>query len=347
MKKYIIALLIIVILCGTGYYYYVDYSEKKLSTIFLNSFIKQRPEDLQNLLVNDIQDGKNDETTKAAMYWITHRFFDNKGDINEIYDFVNSHPETAFLREAESIYPEIFEKIKNKELEIGNNLHNIDATLAYLAYLKVIESSGYADIATLATLANKSIELTHRLTKFKNPTNVLEEYHFKYIEAQKEMSPGYASKTQAIIDMYLKNEKRTLSKVEARDMLVGLNQYAQTLVYYKFLGIEYASTYTYESLFQESMAFAWQNVPELYHYSVFLYLASLVTLNEITAEKAFPLLGTILTRRIETSPSSSPVYRIIHCDKERATYSCENIKLYAELDPRFKVWLEANGWKPN
>lgn len=349
-KKYLTltaVLLLVVALSISGVVFYKKKTSQNISKIFSDSFVRQNPERLQNLLVDKLSKGQKDEITKAAMYWITHRFFDNKGDINEIYDFVNSHEETAFLREAEQIYPEIFERVKNKELIVGNSLHNIDATLAYLAYLNIVEKSGYADIATLATLANKGIELSHRLTKFNNPKNVLKDYHFAYIETQKKLSADYAKKAEAVIAEYLDNGKQPLEKTAARDMLVGINQYAQTLVYYKALKVDYASKYTYESLFQESIPYALLNVQELYHYSVFLYLASMVTLDEITSEKASPLLKTILLRKIDVVTPSSPVYRIIHCDKEKATYSCENIRLYAELEPEFKQWLQANGWKQN
>ena len=128
------------------------------------------PKPLQNLFAEKVKKGVNDSDTKSAVYWITHRYFDNGGDIYEIYDFVESHPEVVFLKEAEKVYPTIFADIK--ERKVGN--YTRDSLLALMAYYEVIDRYGYADIAVWGMAANKFAELAQgaQRTHDANPERV-------------------------------------------------------------------------------------------------------------------------------------------------------------------------------
>ena len=119
------------------------------------------PKKLQNLFLEDIKNGKNDKFTKSAAYFITHRFFDNGGNIYEIYDYINAHPELAFLKEAEKIYPNIFDQIHKRTLP---SIYVDRSYYAYLAYVEILNKHGYSDIAALGTAANQYAKLAHNNT---------------------------------------------------------------------------------------------------------------------------------------------------------------------------------------
>src|ERR1035437_752403 len=135
---------------------------RKIDTQHLDAYysgiLKNNPAPLQNSLVADLQVGANDKYTKSDAYFVTHRFFDNNGNVYEIYEYVNSHPELAFLKEAEAIYPAIFKQIQNGTLPktfVDRSYY------AYLAYVEVLYKHGYTDIAAEGTLANEYAKLAY------------------------------------------------------------------------------------------------------------------------------------------------------------------------------------------
>ena len=109
--------------------------QKERSKAYFDSLLSNNPKELQNFFLNDIRNGVNDKYTKSDIYFITHRFFDNGGNIYEIYDYVEANPELTFLKEAENIYPGIFKLIKERKLE---PYATDSGYYAYLAYVEVI-----------------------------------------------------------------------------------------------------------------------------------------------------------------------------------------------------------------
>lgn len=370
----IVKILFIGLVCvavGTGLYFsYIFFKEKSDAThrltdaydsaqtaAYYDSLTGHDPSLLKENFVEDAKKGVNDKFTKSNAYFVTHRFFDNGGNIYEIYDYVNSHHELAFLKDAEGFYPKIFEQIEKKSLPIeysGKSLH------AYLGYLRAMERHGYGSLALRGTVANqyaKTVFLVKKVPEQFAPDSGVDVQ--RYLNYEIEMSLHYATKAKEDVAKIL-NGELTTEDITDRDIVVGLNQYASALRYYEYLGIEFDSPKTAKEIFAFSTNHAKSFVKEL---SIFTGLldASTLLLDEASnvddVRVALAPLMTIDSSKLPIKEGSVPDkviksrFEIIPfypgtqvLDKSYDVYGKENAKGLALKVPEFKQWLMTNGW---
>ncbi|GEM_PF-3137251 len=311
------------------------------------------PKPLQEFFVKKIKSGVNDNETKSAIYWITHRYFDNGGDIYEIYNFVNSHPEVAFLKEAEKIYPTSFEKIKTSKVEP----FSADSVLALLAYYEAIDSHGYASLAVWGIAANKYSEFAYMANKayLKNPTKQYAEGEVSLRRSRGEMiekAMFFINKAQEYLIVYTP-ETHTLADLNKvniipDDLLVGLNQYASAVENLKSVGMNIYTPFEPAAIYEFNTTLASTKVPRLYFFTNYLYATSLVYAGEATKENVKVPLSRALEYVAKTAPTnrSKSVSRVImsKVNKETSLYNYEVTKKLASLNGDFKYWLQQNGW---
>lgn len=237
---------------------------------------EQKP--LQDFFVEQVKSGKNDADTQAALMWVTHRFFDNGGNIYEIYDFVNSHPEIAFLKEAEKIHPEAFLLIKDKKVKP----YDISSMVALLAYFEIADKYHYANLGMLGLAANKYAELAFISFNAANATNVhSEEVKFsKFYFEFKNKSLMFSMKANSYINERTKltGKINDLENAGIRDdtLLIGLNQFASAQYFYKGMDMPFLSTIPPEEIFAFNVDFARRKFVRLYLFTNYLWAVSLV-----------------------------------------------------------------------
>ena len=306
---------------------------------------------LQNFAIAELQDGKNDDLVKSAIFWITHRFFDNGGNIYEIYDFINSHPEVAFLKDAEKIYPDAFQEIRDKKV----TAYDVQSTLALLAYYESAQKHGYANISMLGLAANKYAELAHlfyqkaKLTKDAATKDKQQRTAFNLLGRSRNFSI-------LINDFITKNATTTRTLADLKniglrdeDLLVGLNQYASAQYFYRGLKQQTVSLYPPETIFAFNVQFAREKVPRLYFFTNYLWAVGNVvagTANVMTLAR--PLSNVIEYGKANkgSERAAGSLSRVLNAnkDKEGSVFSHENAKVLAKGYPPFKVWLKENGW---
>lgn len=327
---------------------------------YYESLILDNPRPLQDMFAKRITDGGKSGISQSEAYFVTHRFFDNGGNIYEIYDYINSHPQLAFLKEAERIYPQIFAQIENRTLPIWITRRG---RYAYIAYMEVLDKYGYAGPATWATLANQHARFAWLVQKHPeqftlNPSTAgidLDEY-FKW---HSEKATYYATKTRDSAVQTLDDED--LSDTPPRDIVVMLNQYASTLRYLESLGIPFASPKGADEVFDFVTNYARQYTPEFYVWSGFLNASTINILSphrRIAMEEALqPLLEIEVSDTFMEKPNATA--KIISAKSlEYESFPGTNVKQHnfevydkpnivslAKSVPKFKEWLLRNGWE--
>ncbi|MBI2409724.1 hypothetical protein HYV30_01640 [Candidatus Kaiserbacteria bacterium] len=354
----IVILAVLVILgAGTAFYYtnIVPRNNRETANTeaYYSSLLGNNPTGLQNFFLEDIRSGVNDQITKSSIYFITHRFFDNGGNIYEIYDYINSHPELAFLKEAETIYPITFGQITEK---VVPTTFTDRGFYAYLAYLEVLDKYGYADIATLGTLANQYAKFalfTTTLAKEMAPEEGSR--HTRYAKPNTERAIRFLDKAKQTVADIL-DGKITSQEIPERDILVGLNQFGSALRYLEALEVDFASPKPANEIFEFAVEFSHRYVPELIFFTSLLNASTLAWLDSSSPDQIrtalFPILefDTKKTGLLDTSI----VHYIIDArfepepvrlrDTNQDLYSKRNILRLAGKVPEFKNWLVYNGW---
>lgn len=312
-------------------------------------------EPLQDYFAEKVAGGEKDDEAKSAIYWITHRYFDNGGDIYEIYDFIQERPAIAFLNDAEALHPEIFAGIKARE--VANS--SLDSLLALLAYYEIIDRDGYGDLALWGMAANRYAELAYQALNFDKRRQIPEADY----EAEQERAINFVdysiSKAQYFVELskefLFANTRETgtindLNKLEVipDDLLVGLNQYAAAIENLKSAGVVIYSPFTTSEIYEFNYELAKTKVPRLYFFTNYLYASSLVYGGGATAESvALPLSRAVeytqTTDRAEWRKSVSRVINAKTAD-EPGMYAYETVKTLASLSPEFKAWLTKEGW---
>ncbi len=348
-KKYTIALLVVAIVCFFIYFFFLRINlstDQKLDYTLSQSVTGEKPEALQDFLVDQIKDGKKDDAaTLAAIYWVSHRYFDNGGNIYEIYDFVNSHPEVAFLKEAEAIYPTPFEHIRSSR--VAN--YSPDSLYGILGYYEAMEKNGYASVAVWGTAANKYSEMAIRITPKANETAAEKDQREKFQRSSIDRADYFANRVRMFI---IENTKQTGSldelsstTVNSNDLLVGLNQYASARENLKGIGIDFYAEFTPIEIFEFNSQLALNKVPRLYFFTNYLYATALVHGGEATAET----VKLPLTRVVEYGKGNPGgiVDRLIKArtNRELGLFEYPVVQKLAALDQNFKDWLMQNGWK--
>ncbi len=366
-------ILALVALIFIGYFAgvkFVDMTQKKelveketqRHDAFYASILKNDPTQLQNDFLSDVKNGVNDKYTKSDAYFVTHRYFDNGGNIYEIYDYVNSHPELAFMKEAEQIYPKVFQRLKENKIDRTF----VDASYyAYLAYVEVLYKHGYTDIAAVSTLANQYAKMA-----YYNVT-ISREMPEKAGAERRKNSKNDALKAAEFIKVAkpdvdaILSGKITDKDLTPRDILVGLNQYAAASRYLDALLIavnmptstlpdSYRNT---RQVFSFAKEYSHKNVPELILFTSLLDASTLAILDNATPQEIKVALFPILdfnTKTGKLSPNSI-IHKILNSrfepkpkdigDSNMDIYSKRNTLRLAKKVPEFKQWLKYNGWQ--
>ncbi len=342
---------------------------KKNQQAYLVSFLGNDPRLLQETFLADIDNGINDKFTKSDAYFLTHRYFDNGGNVYEIYDYVNSHKSLAFLKEAEDIYPSIFEQVKDKSL--SSVPYSTSSLYAILAYLEVLDRYGYADAAALGTLANQYAKTAY-FTKKKAELNSVKGVDISPVEKNiveintkkavnfelkaKESLIKVAEENEFVLDDLRDRpkvlEEKRLEGILAHNLLVGLNQYAAALRYLEAVGFDISvvkSPVSAADIFAFNMTLSKQFVPEL---EIFTSLLNASTLSLVSPESTDALrmaLQPILDFDTSKTKPQGIIIGIIDAKNSKFTgldiYSKINITTLGNLVPEFKAWLISNEWK--
>ena len=328
---------------------------KRSHESWIASTLHNSPEALQNSFSDDVKNGVNDQYTKADAYWITHRYSDTLGNVYEIYDYIQSRPHLAFIQvEAETIYPEVFERLKKHEVGIGTNF----ARYAYLAYIEVLKNHGYMDISGIGTASNQYAKTAyfnttianHLSNKDKKVANRIT----RFIGRDTEKSIEFANYAKEDVVKIL-DGKLTDKDIPARDILVGLNQYAAGLRYRQAIGVDYDSPKSADEIFDFTTEYARKYVPQLTYFTAILNASTLSILNPEDPRKIKEALYPILN--LDTKKASlldaSIVHHIIDAKFEPKNgilmadldmYGKRNVVRLASRVHEFKLWLMANGW---
>lgn len=314
------------------------------------------PESLQRLFDQDIEDGMNDERTKSHVYFIMNRYFNNGGNIYEIYDYVNSRPKLAFLQEASALYPPVFQMIADRS--IAPSASPV-ALLAYLAYLETLERNGYGGIALRGTGAHQYAQLAYAtqeepdvLDPGINATqNILMKKNkalFFAEQAREDVLPIFEGRADEIL---------------ARDKVVGLSHYAVTLRYFERLGVDFSSPKTARQIFALCRKMIEENnLPELAPFTGLLDASTLLFDAESSADEVRLALEPILVVDPKSDSGEQRTIQRILASKTRnasmtselgaslskvmqaGVYDRTNIIALAQKVPEFKVWLLDAGW---
>lgn len=321
---------------------------------FNASHLRNSPSALQDLFLNDVRNGVNDKVTKSAIYFITHRVFDNGGNIYEVYDYIASHPELAFINEeAKLIHPRWFEQLENKQIP---PILVDRAIYVYLAYIEVLHKHGYADVAALATAANQYIKTAYFTTTIAKEMPKKEGAARSYW-AKRDKKKGIEFLRLAAPDVVEIMEGRmTEQDITPRDLLVGLNQYAAALRYLEAMQHDVsASPKSSKEIFEFTMEYSYRKVPALNLFTSLLNASTLAMLDEANPEDIRTALYPILD--LDTKGRLLPtsiIHKVIDSRFEPKPvdigstnmdiYSKRNTLRLAKKVPEFKDWLISNGW---
>ena len=309
------------------------------------------PKPLQDYFAGKVAAGEKDDEAKSAIYWITHRYFDNGGDIYEIYDFIQARPELAFLNEAELIYPPIFDLVKNRQV----TNYSVESLMALLAYYEIIDLYGYAGIGVWGIAANQYAELA-RVAKFAYERDVTAATNRDTLRALGQMQ----DKSRMFVDLasewlvantaetYSLNDLNSLNMIPD-DLLVGLNQYGAALENLRGVGITIGTMYSAGDIYEFNYALVAEQVPRLYFFTNYLHASSLVAGGTATSDNVALPLSRALAYARDTDPAEwrGSVYRVIESRNTTDTagmYAPATAKKLANLNQEFKGWLLENGW---
>lgn len=352
----IVILLAALFLCAAVYYWFVIIPGNRADSsakAYKLSLVQNKPGILQEQLIGDLQSGVNDKYTKSAAYFVMHRYFDNGGDIYEVYKYVNAHPELSFLKEAESLYPKTFKRIQDG---LAPSTYSDTGMYAYMAYVAVLWKYGYADVAALSTAANQYAKLAYaaKMAMQAKPKAAPVPDSYQYVDFDIRHSVSFAKKAEGDVVKILKNGI-TSGDIPARDILVGLNQYASAIRYLKALGADYTAPVSAKDIFAFSIDYAYRNVKELYLFTSLSDATSLTLDSSSTAAEIQQALFPILDYAASTNKPTGIMEKIVNArlEKEPQTaaeidfdiYGRRNVVMLGEKVPEFKSWLMKNGWQ--
>lgn len=316
------------------------------------SLRENNPAPLQDFVVTRLAHGDNDKLVRSAMYFISHRYFDNKGDIYELYDFVHAHKELEFMNKAEAIYPGPFARIAKKEIAKG---YNFDSMSAFLAYLEAADMASYADVAMLGTLANKHAELALNYRTLAASSTLSSDSRALYSRLEKkslEKALVFAQKAKVILDPVIGSEIASLEtrlNAAPSSIVVGLNQYAHALQFLKALSAPFEHTHPASSVYEYSAQYALKYDLEFYPFTNYLYASSLVVTGEVSEKSVqVPLDRLVAYAKTLQNPKNgyTIISRIINArqNNEIGSFDPEKVRVLARFHKDFKEWLIAQGW---
>ena len=356
-KKIIIAGVLFVLVLSVLYgkdkiiSFFSPAQNKNIEDVIKSSNLNTDQKPLQDFFVEKVKAGKNDDETQVALMWITHRYFDNGGDIYEIYDYVNSHPEISFLREAEKIHPEVFLLIKEKKVKS----YDFPSIVALLAYFEIADKNNYANLGMLGLAANKYAELAFNSYNAGNATSVPDdEIRFSRLYKEfKNKSIFFSLKANKYIIERTKitGKINDMENAGLRDdtLLVGLNQFASAQYFYKGMDLPFLSAFTPDEIFKFNVDFSRRKYIRLYLFTNYLWATSLLngkSANIITLSTPLNNITEYGRANKNIRPEGS-LSRIINAktNGENGMFSFKNVKDLAVIFKPFKTWLIEVGWK--
>lgn len=312
------------------------------------------PVPFQTLFDQDLQSGINDEWTKSHAYFIMNRYFNNRGNIYEIYNYVNSRPNLAFLQQASAIYPSIFQMISDRSLPATASPGSL---LAYLAYLETLERNGYGGVALRGTAAHQYAKLAHIASQKPSVIdpgiNVTQNILMKKNKALFFMEAAKGD-VSLIFDGKADN-------IPVQDRVVGLSHYAAALRYLGSMGTDFSSPKTAHEIF--SLCGELIRESKLYGLGPFTGLLDASTLlldPESSTEEIRIALQPILRVRPAVSSKNVTIVRILESRVKNPAQSQElqllmksvrfgvfdksNVVTLAQRVPEFRQWLVEAGW---
>ncbi|MBI2409723.1 hypothetical protein HYV30_01635 [Candidatus Kaiserbacteria bacterium] len=293
--------------------------------------------------------------TKADLYFILKRYVYNGGNIYEIYDYIESHPELAFLKEAESVYPYIFELIRSRRV---SHAYSDNGMYAYLAYLEAAERSGYADIATIGTAASQYAKMAYYKTYIRREQRegrllTYPRYTEKAVEADVLASQNFLAKAGQSVSRLVRDGIINTAENNPLSIINGTEAYGSALRYLSALGISISPVVSAREAYAFSAAYAYRTIPQLY-LSVSLSNASTLLISRPTS--ASELRNAIYPFLTAGKPEQTGIVGIVIRARLQNTTarfrdfdvaSKRNIVAIANIVPEFKNWLLINGWLEN
>lgn len=356
----VIASLVLIIILVIGFFYFFT----KNSTIeplmvkkydyrsaLQLSVSGQDVKPLQNFFIEKVKSNSKDNEAKSSVYWIVHRFFDNGGNIYEIYDFVSAHPEVAFLKEAETIYPEAFNTIKTTKVANWSG----ESVLALLGYYEVLDKYGYGDVALWGIASNKHSEFAYMAKKTSLRKDITRERKLEALNFKSDMMKKSVYYADKVTDFLMVNTQKSASLTDLKtvpmipdDLLVGLNQYGSAIENLKSLGMVMGVPYSPSKIYDFNNDLASSTVPRLYFFTNYLYASSLVYGGDATPVSVKIPLARVVAYAEKTDKSlwKKTIDRVVNSKtaNETSMYNYEVAKKLALLDEGFKTWLKKNGW---
>ncbi len=329
--------------------------EQESQAAIRDGLLGESPEELHALFLDDVQSGTKDKFTKTHAYFVTHRFYDNGGNIYEIFDYVNKHPELSFLKEAETIFPEYFDLIKSKQLP---TTYTDRANLANMAYAEILEKNGYADAALLSTLANQYSKTALFLKLYAAQDLDRQSFFNSLADTLLVKSENYIKKARPVV-VGIYDGSTPKDSYTSHDAMVGLNQYASALRYLTAHGVQVDSIdHTGESaqIFEYTAALAKREVTDLVNFTSLIDASTLVIAGSRDVDKVQAALAPIISFDTSLTPPlpNGAIDRIIKAKNEPIApelinrkldvYSRTNLSGLANIAPQFRDWLITNGW---
>lgn len=311
---------------------------KKVSEGVVESIRRNNPEPLQEYFLEQVKKGDKSSLSKTAIYFITHRFFDNEGDMSEIITYIDEHPELSFLQKAETIYPQTFAKVK---AGTGGTTDNL---LAYLAYLEILDREGYADVATLATASAKYIELYHQRQRALSGTD-------PYAAGFIKKATYFADAAEPKITELIATNGIVAEEFSKDDVLVGMNQYGVTLAFFKKYSIPHKNAHSYIDVLRFANTYAREHNLMLKQFAALNFHYALFITGELSKEYAEEIrLGEILLRDYPKKQYSKGKFidKIISGERigfnKEGMYGKKFINSILPLDPTLKTYLLERGY---
>lgn len=307
----------------------------------------------QDFFVSDRAKNINDQYTKQSAYLIMQRYIRNGGNIYELYNYVNSHPELVFLREAEDIYPEAFRMIQGKRRP---SYYTDEGMYVYLAYSEVLDRYGYANDSLLSAMSYRYAQMAYYekiIAEDKAQGRSLNYPDYPDDERRMNLEKAifFAQKIEPDVLKMVRGEA-DIATEPSSDIVGSTVQYAFALRYLESLGVHSFPPEMSSEVFGFALEYSRKFVPSLYFDTVLsnavtLLLASPKDSGEIR-NAIFPFLGF----RVANDNPNVVIGRILRSRVEvpharygdLSIYSRQNIISLAEKVPEFKSWLISNGW---
>ncbi|MFA9262383.1 MAG: hypothetical protein ACEQSB_03445 [Undibacterium sp.] len=284
-----------------------------------------------------------------------HRYIDNGGNIYEIYDYVEAHPELAFMKEAEKLQPESFDRIKKRQLSFR---YSDFGMYAYLGYLEILEKNGYANMAVFGTAANQYAKMAfYKKSIIEAQSNgeaqEYPQYSQKEVDRDREKALVFAEKASTLLLKLVTDPNSIADDSQSLDKVYASEQYASALRYLEALGASVSYKPNAMLSFIFSMSYAYKNVPELYLHVSLSNASTLLLKDSVPVSEIRNAVYPFLDIRNPLHKRSGIVERVLRSRLERGgtrfqemdLYSWKNVSELGMRVPEFKSWLMENGWK--